>query len=117
MFPRFAFETPTVAVFPLAVFGGPVALLLPPPQPAAAGDSNDDRYRGLKGLRTVVFMNEAEMNDRGPSEFDLVDITTYSKDVDVAAAMAIAFIVISTLGIVVFFKAGDWPVGLVFVGL
>jgi hypothetical protein len=31
--------------------------------------------------------------------------------------MAIAFIVISTLGIVVFFKAGDWPVGLVFVGL
>jgi hypothetical protein len=31
--------------------------------------------------------------------------------------MAIAFIVISVLGIVVFFKAGDWPVGLVFVGL
>src|SRR5438046_2358597 len=36
MFPRLAFETPTVAVFPLAVFGGPVALLPPPPQPATA---------------------------------------------------------------------------------
>ena len=31
--------------------------------------------------------------------------------------MAIAFIVISALGVTVFFKAGDWPVGLVFVGL
>jgi hypothetical protein len=31
--------------------------------------------------------------------------------------MAIAFIVISVLGMVVFFKAGDWPVALVFVGL
>ena len=31
--------------------------------------------------------------------------------------MAIAFIVISVLGVVVFFKADDWPVGLVFVGL
>lgn len=31
--------------------------------------------------------------------------------------MAIAFTVISALGVTVFFKAGDWPVGLVFVGL
>jgi hypothetical protein len=31
--------------------------------------------------------------------------------------MAIAFTVISVLGIVVFFKAHDWPVGLVFIGL
>ena len=31
--------------------------------------------------------------------------------------MALAFIVISVLGVVVFFKADDWPVGLVFVGL
>jgi hypothetical protein len=31
--------------------------------------------------------------------------------------MAISFIVISVLGLVVFFKADDWPVGLVFVGL
>jgi molybdopterin-dependent oxidoreductase alpha subunit len=42
--------------------------------------SNDDRYRGLKGLRTVVFMNESDMNDRGLGEFDLVDITSFSKD-------------------------------------
>jgi hypothetical protein len=31
--------------------------------------------------------------------------------------MAIAFTVISVLGMVVFFKAGDWPVGVLFVGL
>jgi anaerobic selenocysteine-containing dehydrogenase len=42
--------------------------------------SNDDRYRGLKGLRTVVFMNEDDMRDRGLDEFDLVDITSFSKD-------------------------------------
>jgi anaerobic selenocysteine-containing dehydrogenase len=42
--------------------------------------SNDDRYRGLKGLRTVVFMNEADMKARGFGEFDLVDITSFSKD-------------------------------------
>jgi molybdopterin-dependent oxidoreductase alpha subunit len=42
--------------------------------------SNDDRYRGLKGLRTIVFLNEYEMRDRGLEEFDLVDITSFSKD-------------------------------------
>jgi molybdopterin-dependent oxidoreductase alpha subunit len=42
--------------------------------------SNDDRYRGLKGLRTVVFMNDGDMRDRGLGEFDLVDITSFSKD-------------------------------------
>jgi molybdopterin-dependent oxidoreductase alpha subunit len=42
--------------------------------------SNDDRYRGLKGLRTVVFMNSGDMRDRGLDEFDLVDITSISKD-------------------------------------
>jgi molybdopterin-dependent oxidoreductase alpha subunit len=42
--------------------------------------SNDDRYRGLKGLRTVVFMNADDMRDRGLDEFDLVDITSFSKD-------------------------------------
>jgi hypothetical protein len=33
------------------------------------------------------------------------------------AAMCVAFMVISALGITVFFNAGDWPTGLVFVGL
>jgi molybdopterin-dependent oxidoreductase alpha subunit len=42
--------------------------------------SNDDRYRGLKGLRTVVFMNDGDMRDRGLDEFDLVDVTSFSKD-------------------------------------
>jgi molybdopterin-dependent oxidoreductase alpha subunit len=42
--------------------------------------SNDDRYRGLRGLRTVVFMNEHDMKDRGLGEFDLVDITSHSRD-------------------------------------
>jgi anaerobic selenocysteine-containing dehydrogenase len=42
--------------------------------------SNDDRYRGLKGLRTVVFMNQDDMKERALEEFDLVDITSHSKD-------------------------------------
>jgi molybdopterin-dependent oxidoreductase alpha subunit len=42
--------------------------------------SNDDRYRGLKGLRTVVFMNEDDMRERGLAQFDLVDVTSFSKD-------------------------------------
>jgi molybdopterin-dependent oxidoreductase alpha subunit len=42
--------------------------------------SNDDRYRGLKGLRTVVFMNGDDMRDRGLDEFDLIDVTSFSKD-------------------------------------
>jgi molybdopterin-dependent oxidoreductase alpha subunit len=42
--------------------------------------SNDDRYRGLKGLRTVVFMNPDDMQAHGLGEWDLVDITSYSRD-------------------------------------
>jgi molybdopterin-dependent oxidoreductase alpha subunit len=42
--------------------------------------SNDDRYRGLKGLRTVVFMNADDMRSRGLDEFDLVDVRSFSKD-------------------------------------
>jgi molybdopterin-dependent oxidoreductase alpha subunit len=42
--------------------------------------SNDDRYRGLRGLRTVVFMNADDMGERGLREFDLVDITSISRD-------------------------------------
>ncbi|RAN76376.1 hypothetical protein B5P43_22440 [Bacillus sp. SRB_336] len=33
------------------------------------------------------------------------------------AGMSVAYTIISVLGIVVFFSAGDWPVGLLFVGL
>ncbi len=42
--------------------------------------SNDDRYRGLKGLRTVVLMNSDDMRDRGLDEFDLIDIASFSRD-------------------------------------
>ena len=42
--------------------------------------SNDDRYRGLKGLRSVIFMNESDMQDRGIEEFGLVDVKSFSKD-------------------------------------
>ncbi|GAA4460532.1 FdhF/YdeP family oxidoreductase [Phytohabitans houttuyneae] len=42
--------------------------------------SNDDRYRGLKGLRTVVFMNDDDMRERGIGEFDLVDVTSFARD-------------------------------------
>ncbi|MFD0591412.1 molybdopterin dinucleotide binding domain-containing protein [Catellatospora coxensis] len=42
--------------------------------------SNDDRYRGVKGLRTVIFMNADDMRERGLSDFDLIDVTSFSKD-------------------------------------
>jgi molybdopterin-dependent oxidoreductase alpha subunit len=42
--------------------------------------SNDDRYRGLKGLRTVIFMNSDDMRARGIEQFDPVDVTSFSKD-------------------------------------
>jgi molybdopterin-dependent oxidoreductase alpha subunit len=42
--------------------------------------SNDDRYRGVKNLRTLVFMNRNDMNERGLREFDLVDVTSIAKD-------------------------------------
>jgi molybdopterin-dependent oxidoreductase alpha subunit len=42
--------------------------------------SNDDRYRGVKNLRTVVFMNTDDMGDRGLAEADLVDITSIAKN-------------------------------------
>jgi molybdopterin-dependent oxidoreductase alpha subunit len=42
--------------------------------------SNDDRYRGLKGLRTVIFMNDDDMRDRGIEEFGLIDVKSFSKD-------------------------------------
>src|SRR6202045_3115596 len=37
--------------------------------------SDDDRYRGVKNLRTVLFMNADDMRDRGLDEYDLIDTT------------------------------------------
>ncbi|MFG2651265.1 FdhF/YdeP family oxidoreductase [Streptomyces sp. NPDC048436] len=42
--------------------------------------SDNDRYRGIKNLRTLVFMNQADMRERGIGEFDPVDITSTAKD-------------------------------------
>jgi molybdopterin-dependent oxidoreductase alpha subunit len=42
--------------------------------------SDNDRYRGLKNLRTALFMNPADMRDRGLNEFDLIDITSFARD-------------------------------------
>jgi molybdopterin-dependent oxidoreductase alpha subunit len=42
--------------------------------------ANDDRYRGLKGLRTVLFMNEEDMRDRELDEGSFIDVTSVSKD-------------------------------------
>ncbi len=42
--------------------------------------SDDDRYRGVKNLRTLVFMNPGDMRDRGLAKYDLVDITSFAKD-------------------------------------
>ncbi len=42
--------------------------------------SDNDRYRGVKGLRNLLLMNEEDMKERGLKEFDLIDITSFAKD-------------------------------------
>ena len=42
--------------------------------------SDNDRYRGVKNLRTLVFMNDDDMRARGIDQGQLVDITATSKD-------------------------------------
>ncbi|MDQ4501294.1 FdhF/YdeP family oxidoreductase [Sinomonas sp. ASV322] len=42
--------------------------------------SDNDRYRGIKNLRTLVFMNREDMAERGLGEFDPVDITSFARD-------------------------------------
>ena len=42
--------------------------------------SDDDRYRGIKNLRTLVFMNADDMRGRGIGEFDPVDIVSTARD-------------------------------------
>ncbi len=46
----------------------------------AVAYSDDDRYRGVKNLRTLVFMNRDDMRDRDLEKYDLVDITSFAKD-------------------------------------
>ncbi|MEW2314458.1 FdhF/YdeP family oxidoreductase [Streptomyces bauhiniae] len=42
--------------------------------------SDDDRYRGVRNLRTLIFMNQEDMAERGLKLFDEVDITSIAKD-------------------------------------
>jgi molybdopterin-dependent oxidoreductase alpha subunit len=42
--------------------------------------SDDDRYRGVKNLRTLVFMNADDMRERGLKKYDLVDLKSFAKD-------------------------------------
>jgi molybdopterin-dependent oxidoreductase alpha subunit len=42
--------------------------------------SDNDRYRGVKNLRTLLLMNEDDMRERGLDEFSLIDITSFAKD-------------------------------------
>ncbi|MFF1923866.1 FdhF/YdeP family oxidoreductase, partial [Streptomyces sp. NPDC058221] len=42
--------------------------------------SDNDRYRGVKNLRTLVFMNRADMRERGIADMGPVDITSTAKD-------------------------------------
>jgi molybdopterin-dependent oxidoreductase alpha subunit len=42
--------------------------------------SDDDRYRGVRNLRTLLFMNRQDMAARGLAEFDLIDITSHARD-------------------------------------
>ena len=42
--------------------------------------SDNDRYRGVKNLRTLVFMNADDMRERGIDEFGPVNITSTAKD-------------------------------------
>jgi anaerobic selenocysteine-containing dehydrogenase len=42
--------------------------------------SDDDRYRGVKNLRTLIFMNHDDMRERGLAKYDLVDVTSFAKD-------------------------------------
>lgn len=42
--------------------------------------SDDDRYRGVRNLRTLLFMNRSDMDARGLAPFDLIDITSCARD-------------------------------------
>jgi anaerobic selenocysteine-containing dehydrogenase len=42
--------------------------------------SDNDRYRGLKNLRTALFMHADDMRERGLAQFDLIDITSFARD-------------------------------------
>lgn len=42
--------------------------------------SDNDRYRGVTGLRNLLMMNASDMQERGLKQYDLIDITSFAKD-------------------------------------
>lgn len=50
--------------------------------------SADDRYRGVRNIRELVFMNRRDMKQRGIAEGDLVDIVATSRDGSVRSVTA-----------------------------
>ena len=42
--------------------------------------SDDDRYRGVKNLRTLIFLNADDMRERGFAKYDLIDVQSFAKD-------------------------------------
>jgi len=50
--------------------------------------SADDRYRGVRNIRELVFMNRRDMKERGIGEGDLVDIVATSRDGSVRSVTA-----------------------------
>jgi hypothetical protein len=65
----------------------------------------------------ALYMAALAFTAFGVHWFALGLVRTFGGDPRPNEFMSIAFAVISTLGIVVFFDASDWPVGLLFVGL
>ncbi|CAH0155103.1 FdhF/YdeP family oxidoreductase [Microbacterium sp. Bi128] len=50
--------------------------------------SADDRYRGVRNIRELIFMNRKDMRERGIAEGDLVDIVATSRDGSVRSVTA-----------------------------
>lgn len=42
--------------------------------------SDNDRYRGVKGLRNLLLMNKDDLQERGIKQYDLIDITSFARD-------------------------------------
>lgn len=42
--------------------------------------TDNDRYRGIKNLRTLILMNMEDMRTRGLQRDDLVDVTSFARD-------------------------------------
>jgi molybdopterin-dependent oxidoreductase alpha subunit len=42
--------------------------------------SDNDRYRGIKNIRTVILMNKEDMQEKGVKHLSLIDITSITKE-------------------------------------